>query len=41
MPFGLDFKSIVIGAVIGYFVLPRVTGVVMGAVSSVRENVES
>lgn len=30
MPFGLDTKSIVIGAVIGYLVLPRIVGPVVG-----------
>lgn len=28
MPFGLDFKSIILGVVIAYFVVPRVMGLV-------------
>lgn len=32
MPFGLDLKSLIIGAVLAYFVLPRL----MGFVSNLR-----
>jgi len=28
MPFGLDFKSLIVGALIAYFVLPWVLGMV-------------
>ena len=36
MPFGLNTKSVVIGLVLGYFVAPRVTGLVMGQVTKLR-----
>jgi hypothetical protein len=26
MPFGLDFKSMVVGALLAYFLLPRILG---------------
>lgn len=32
--FGLDYKSLAIGAVIGYFVLPRVVSKVAGTLAS-------
>ena len=28
MPFGLDLKSIIVGALIAYFVVPRVLGLI-------------
>lgn len=28
MPFGLDLKSIIVGALLAYFVLPRIIGFV-------------
>lgn len=31
MPFGLDFKSLIVGALLAYFVLPRVMGLVLNA----------
>lgn len=36
MPFGLNTKSVVAGLLLGYFVAPRVTSIVMGQVSKLR-----
>lgn len=41
MPFGLDIKSVALGALVGYFLIPRIVGPLMGAVAEARGAVES
>lgn len=36
--FGLDWKSVAIGAAIGYFVVPRITGPIMAKVNEAKES---
>lgn len=35
MPFGLDLKSIVVGALLAYFVVPRILGLLSRPASNV------
>lgn len=35
--FGLDTKSIIVGLALGYFVLPRIVGPVMGKVAELKD----
>lgn len=34
--FGLDLKALLIGIALGYFIVPRITGPVMGKIGELR-----
>lgn len=34
--FGLELKSLMVGLALGYFVMPRITGPLMGKLSEVK-----
>lgn len=38
--FGLDTKSVVIGAALGYFIIPRITGPLMAKLGTLRNKSE-